>query len=221
MLNNHEDQLGGLSPANFYFNFRNKKTQGKCIVCGNKTKFNENTERYDRICSDKCRKDYREEFRKRMIRRHGKDTLLNDPEVQKQMLERRRISGTYTWSNRKGKTNYVGSYEKDFLRFLDMSGYSAKDIVSPSPIIIDYKYNGEDLFYIPDFYITDLDLLVEIKGTNNHYQKREQLKEDYKDEHALKSNHNYIKIVNKKYDEFIEVVEQIKNKMNANGKVLD
>ena len=93
----HHDRLGGLSPAHYYFNFRNKKTQGTCIICGKPTPFNEKTEKYDRLDSLKCREAYRQQFKDRMKKKYGKTTLLGDPKQQKKMLEARRISGTYTW----------------------------------------------------------------------------------------------------------------------------
>ena len=49
MKSDHGDQLQDMSPAQAYFNFRYKKTGGKCIICGRATQFNEVTEKYDRI----------------------------------------------------------------------------------------------------------------------------------------------------------------------------
>src|SRR5699024_4980621 len=219
MEDNHEEQLGDLSPANVYFNIRNNKTEGRCIICKRPTSFNEKTEKYERVHESKCKEQFRELFKKRMQKKYGKTTLLDDPEVQKKMLSKRKISGTYTWNEGKDKTEYVGSYEKDFLRFLDSSGFTAKNIFSPSPATIKYRFDGKDHFYIPDFFIPDLNLLVEIKGTNNHYQKREELREKAKDKAALNSKYNYIKIVNKRYDEFIKLVDDIKNERDSSGKI--
>ena len=62
----HLEQLEGLSPAHYYFNFRNKKTHGTCIICGKPTEFNEKTEKYDRLDTPKCREAYRQQFKDRM-----------------------------------------------------------------------------------------------------------------------------------------------------------
>lgn len=206
----HGDQLDGLSPAHHYFNFRNKKTQGTCIICGKPTQFNEKTEKYDRIDSQKCKEVYRQQFKDRMNKKYGKPTLLGDPEHQKKMLEGRKISGSYTWSDG-AKLVYTGSYEKHALQFFDkVLKLRSEDVLSPSPIIIDYHYQGEQHFYIPDFYLVPYNLLVEVKGTNGHYQKRDYAKETIKDEAARASSYNYIKVVDKKYDDLLEEIDRIK-----------
>lgn len=211
MINEHEDELGGLSAAHAYFNFRYKKTKGRCIMCKRETKFNEETERYERLCSDKCSDDYRQQFKDRMNRKYGKDHLLNDEEQQKKMLANRRISGEYRWSDGEKKT-FTGSYEKHALEFFDKKmGLKSKDVLSPSPITLDYKYDGEDRFYIPDFFIVPYNLLVEVKGTNNHYQKRDINQEKAKDKIAIESKYNYVKIVNKNYDGLISMIDKIKS----------
>ena len=68
----------------------------KCIICKKETQWNEATERYERLCSDACKKKYRQLFRDRM-KKSGKDPdkFLNDPEQQKKMLANRKISGEY------------------------------------------------------------------------------------------------------------------------------
>lgn len=206
----HGDQLDGLTPAHYYFNFRNKKTGGSCIICGKPTKFNEKTEKYDRIDSQRCREVYRQEFKDRMKRKYGKTTLLRDPEQQKKMLESRKISGLYTWSDGE-KVGYTGTYEKKALEFLDkFLKLKSTEVLSPSPIIIDYTYQDKKHFYIPDFYIIPYNLLIEVKGTNNHYQKREYARETIKDEAAKASSYNYVKIVDKNYDPLLAEIERLK-----------
>ena len=85
------------------------------------------------------------------------------------------------------------------------------EVISPSPIVVDYMYQGKKHFYIPDFYIVPYNLLVEVKGTNNHYQKRDYTKETIKDEAARNSSYNYVKIVDKKYDPLLAEINKIKN----------
>lgn len=213
----HDTELGDLSPANVYFNYRNKKTSGSCIICGKETKFNEVTEKYERVHDGKCKELYRRQFVDRMKKKYGKDTLLRDPEVQAEMLKRRKISGTYRWTTGL-PINYVGTYEKHFLEFLDKQmGFKPNNVVSPSNIFIKYKYAGKDHFYIPDFYLPEFNLLVEVKGTNNHYQKREKYKELTKDKAAMNSEYNYIKITDKKYNDFIKLISKLRE---SDGKVL-
>lgn len=214
MENKHKSLLGGLSPAQAYFNYKNKKTCGRCIMCKKPTKFNEATEKYERLCSEKCKKAYREMFRKRM-QEAGKDpdTFLNDAEQQNKMLAARRISGEYLWSDGKTKTKYVGSYEMDFLRFCDLFlNMSPTDIMSPAPQIFHYKIEGKDHFHIPDFYIQSLNLIVQIKSkTNKHYRERDIEKEKICDRLVEKDvRYNYIKIFDKNYDNFIDYIMKIK-----------
>ena len=212
MIKKHEEQLGDLSPAHAYFNIRNNKTKGKCIICGKETEFNEKTEKYERICSERCRNVYREQFKSRMIKKYGKENLLNDPDKQKEMLANRKISGIYKWKDGK-ESKYVGSYEKDALYYFEnILKIKSKDLITPSPIVIDYKFNGKKHFYIPDFYLIPYNLLIEVKGSNNHYQKRDYAKELAKDDAADNSPYNYIKIVDKKYNLLLDFIEEIKDK---------
>jgi hypothetical protein len=211
----HDGQLGGISPAQYYFNHKYKKTGGKCIICQKSTKWNESTERYERICDRKetnCKEKYREMFRKRMIKVHGKDNLLNDPEVQKKMLDARKISGEYTWRDG-SKTKYTGTYEKEFLEFLDVFlHFEPSDVISPAPQVFYYEYEGKKRFYMPDFYISSINTIVEIKSFDNkHYRARDIGQEKAKDKAVIKSKFNFIKVHDKEYDEFFNYLLKFKN----------
>lgn len=215
----HHDRIPkGWSGGRYFYFTKYHRGSGQCVVCGNETKWNETTNKPYRICSPSCRKTYRENFLNNMRKVHGKDHLLNDPEMQKKMLANRSISGEYVWSSgaRKG---YVGSYEKDFLQFLDVfMNFEADDIHAPAPQIIEYDYDGKKHFYIPDFYIESLNTIVEIKdggdNVNTHYkiQDVDKVKEKAKDEAIAKDGrYNYIKLVNKQYAPFIKFLIQLKN----------
>jgi len=205
----HEEQLEGLSPANYLFNLRNKKDYSNCVVkapgCKIKTTFNESSKKYNRICDNsKCKEEYVRIFKDRMVKKYGKEHLLNDPDVQKDMLGNRKISGSYKFSNGT-EFSYTGTYERDFIQYLDVGlNWPPEDIISPAPFVIEYKFKGNNHFYIPDFYIPSLDLIIEIKGINKHYQERDKAKENAKDKALENSKHNYIKIVDKDYDDFLE-----------------
>jgi hypothetical protein len=206
----HQSDLGGLSPAHFYFNMRNHKTGGTCIVCGKPTKFNESTEKYSRICSAACQKKYREQFKDRMKTKYGHEHLLDSPNQQKKMLAARKISGTYTWKSGY-KHTYTGSYEKNFLEFLEhfMSWKNPEDVFAPAPDVFHYKYKNQDKFYIPDFYITSLDLYVEIKSTDNkHYRLRDLAQEEVKD--STMSGRNFIKVSENDFQSFIDYLMKAK-----------
>lgn len=217
MENIHHDELKGLSPAQVYFNHKYKKTGGKCVICGHPTKFNETTERYERFDRQVCRDKYREEFKKRMKKKYGSvNALMNDPDHQKKMLENRRISGTYKWSDG-GTVKYVGTYEKDFLEYCDkVLNLTSRDVISPAPQVFKYRYKGAMHQYIPDMWIQSLNLIVEIKGSNKGYRDRDIQKEYTKDAQMARENYNYIKIVDKKYDELVLLIQKIKDKDNDN-----
>lgn len=203
MEKKHKEQLNNKSAAQIYFNYKNKKTTGHCIMCKKETKWNPETERYERLCSEQCKKKYRELFRKRMIKRYGTDNLLTSEEQQKKMLANRKISGQYKWKDG-GITPYVGSYELDFLEFLDnMLGLKSTDVMGPAPQIFEYTYEGKKRFHIPDFYIPSMNLIIQVKAsTNKHYRLRDIKKELLIDRLIQESPYNYIKVMDKKYTEF-------------------
>ena len=214
MEEEHDELLHGLPASQVYFNHKYNKKGGKCIICGKPTKWNEKTEKYERLCTDKiCRDKYRKLFIERMRKVHGKDTLLNDPEQQKKMLEGRHISGVYEWENRH-RHKYVGSYEYDLLEFLEtfLSWENPNDIIMPSPLVVEYEYDGKKHFYLPDVMISSINLHIEVKGTNNHYQKRDKDKEKAKDKaiekvlKKFKPKQVYLKIVDKDYQPLIDLL---------------
>lgn len=215
----HPDNIPeDMTPWQFSYYLRTGKLYGKCVVCGSKTSWNGKTHKYNRFCEKKvCKDKYREVFKNRMIGKYGKTTLLNDPEQQKKMLANRRISGEYMWRDRVHKSSYTGSYERAFLEFLDqIMDFDPEDIMSPSPHTYYYIYEGKTHFYIPDFFIPSLNLEIEIKeGSDNpnlhpKIQAIDKAKEKLKDEVMKKNEFNYVKIVNKEHDRFLEYLNLAK-----------
>lgn len=215
----HDDEIpDGFTPARYMYYIKTGKMSGSCVIDKKPTEWNESTGKYHRFCNNpKCKERYREIFKNRMINKYGKVNLLKDPEQQKKMLAHRKISGEYKWTDGT-KITYTGSYEKEFLQFLDVfMNFESSDIMGPSPHTYYYKYNGEELFYIPDFYIPSLKLEVEIKDGGNNpnmhskIQAVDKVKERLKDEVMnAQKEYDYIKIVNKNYDNFFEYLLQKK-----------
>lgn len=200
-----------MSTAHFYYYLKTGREHGNCVMCKQPTTFNEKTKKYNRFCNDPaCKIKYKEIVDKRMIGVYGKVNLLSDPDHQRKMLMNRSISGVY---NFKGVDKpYVGSYELDFLKTMDLFfDWDPSDIVSPSPHTYYYVYEGEKHFYIPDFYIMSLGLEIEVKdggdNPNMHHkiQDVDKEKEKLKDKvmHTQKINH-YIKLTNKNYYNLFE-----------------
>ena len=215
-----------MTPDQFAYYLRTGKDHGNCIICKNNTSWNKITHKYNRFCNNpKCKERYRDIFKKRMIGKYGKTTLLDDPEQQKKMLANRKISGKYLWRDHVHEFTYTGSYEKSFLEFLDrVMNFDADDLMAPSPHTYWYEYNGNKHFYIPDFYIPSLNLEIEIKdggdNPNMHHkiQDVDKVKEQAKDDIMMNNETNYIKIVNKKNEDFLKYLSMAKdNKINNKG----
>jgi len=215
METDHPNDLNGLGADQYLFNLKYNITGRTCLVCNKSTAWNTKAGRYDRLCgSKKCSDKYRENFKKNMMKVHGSYNLLNDPDQQKKMLENRKISGVYTWSNGVDKFKYTGSYELDFLKFLDLFlGYPPSDIIAPSSLIIRYEYDNTEHFYIPDFELVTLNIVIEVKSTENkHYRLRDIEQEKAKDEAITKflkeedKGRQYFKVLDKKYKEFFELI---------------
>lgn len=211
----HSDNIpDGMSKEQYLYFLKTGKSKGKCVVCKSDTSWNDDTCKYKRFCNNpKCKEKYVAEFKKRMIDKYGKTSLLNEPDQQRKMLANRKISGKYTWTDGTIKT-YTGSYELDFLKFLDVfMDFESDNIITPSPHTYFYVYNSKKHFYIPDVWIPSLNLEIEIKESdNNHpHMKVDREKERLKDElmNSYK-NIDYLKIVDKKYDIFFEYLAKRK-----------
>lgn len=216
----HKDMIPeGIPSDQYFYDLTHDKTT-VCVICKRKTPWNPKTHKYARLCGRKeCAQKNREIFKERMMRVYNKYNLANDPEHQKKMLAARKISGRYEWENGGEPTTYVGSYEKDFLLNCDtVFNFESTDIIAPSPNVYRYTYNGAEHFYIPDFYIPDLRLEVEVKdggdNPNMHHkiQAVDKVKEKHKDEALMKQrDNNYIKVVNKKYGDFLALINKLRS----------
>ena len=224
----HEEMIPkNFTPAQYYYYLKTGKEHGKCVVCTMPTKWNDSTNKYARFCEmESCKEKYKEEFKKRMIGKYGRVHLLNDPDQQRKMLANRSISGKYEWSDNR-EVAYTGTYELDFLKFLDVfMHFDSKDIMAPSPHTYYYMYEGEEKFYIPDFFIPSLNLEIEIKdgGTNpnTHHkiQDVDKVKEKLKDSvMTSQKQFSYIKITDKNYDSFFDFMMRKKKEFEKDGKI--
>lgn len=219
----HSDMITpGMDAWQYIYFLRTGRINGNCIMCKKPTTWNKKTHKYNRFCSDpKCKEKYKKIFKERMIGKYGKTSLLNDPDHQRYMLSKRKISGTYLWRDRVHQSGYTGTYELSFLEFLDkVMMLDPEDVMSPSPHTYFYMYEGKKHFYIPDFFISSLNLEVEIKeGTNNHpkIQAVDKIKEQKKDEvMATTRAFNYIKIVEKHNERFLDFLEEAKRRFIEN-----
>lgn len=208
----------GYSDLRFFYYVLTGKTHGTCVVCKKDTEWNEETGKYNRFCNNpKCKEIYKEEFRKRMMDKYGKITRMDEPEFFKKALAAKKISGTYKFKDG-GELTYTGTYEKDFLQMMDtLLSYKSSDIMAPSPHTYYYMYEGKKHYYIPDFYIPNVNLEIEIKQNESTHPKIlavDKVKEKLKDEVMIANKKvNYLKLVDKNYEPIIQYLLNLKEQI--------
>ena len=212
----HEDIIGDISAEQFLYD-KTHPGSGKCIVCGNKTEWNEKTGKYHRLCSNpKCKEELRAKFKKNMIRVHGKVSLLDDAAHQAKMLAHRSISGTYVYSDGT-KFTYTGSYEHKAIEFMDKVLHcNSKDIIMPGPVIDYTDQYGNSRQWITDIYYVPYNLIIEVKdggdNPNNRQMDEYRAKQVSKEAELIKlGEYNYLRLVDNKFVQLMEVLALLKD----------
>lgn len=217
----HQDMIPqGYTAARVAFNYLNKKTEGHCIICGGVTDWNEDKKRYERLCNKPaCKKKYVKMTEDRLKKARGvtKKEMMSDPQHQDMMLKNRSISGIYKFEDG-GKVPYVGSYEKNFLEFMDQYLHvSSMDIQAPGPTI-EYYFEGKKHFWITDFYYTPYNLVFDIKDGGSNPNKRQM--DEYRAKQRNKETaiidqgeYNYLRLTDNKFDQLIEIMMDLKDSM--------
>lgn len=225
----HEDIIGDISAEQFLYD-KTHPDSGKCIVCGNKTEWNEKTGKYHRLCSNpKCKEELRAKFKKNMIRVHGKVSLLDDAAHQAKMLAHRSISGTYVYSDGT-KFTYTGSYEHKAIEFMDKVLHcNSKDIIMPGPVIDYTDQYSNSRQWITDIYYVPYNLIIEVKdggdNPNNRQMDEYRAKQVSKEAELIKlGEYNYLRLVDNKFVQLMEVLALLKdqeiNEPNTTNKVI-
>ena len=211
----HEEEIPqDYTAIRVVFNIINKKDHGNCVICHKETGWNPTLARYDRFCSEECRKKYVKIAKERMVKTYGKEYLLDDPEHQKKMIAGRSISGTYKFSTG-GEHTYTGSYEKKALEFLDkVMEYKAGDIDTPGPVI-EYEYNGEKHFWITDIFIPSYQLCIDVKDGGTNPNKREMVeyrgKQIAKEQAIIKQGkYNYLRLTDNNFGQLMAILAELK-----------
>ena len=141
----HNDQVPEeYEPLEFAYSLLVKKPVGRlCVICKkNNVKFNEETLKYGRICSEKCKEAYTKQAKSNMVKVYGKEHLLNEAEQQRKMLYNHHDAKDFKWDD-KHTFRIIGSYEEDFLKFLKSLKWDPDDIIAPSPTDFWYKWKAK------------------------------------------------------------------------------
>ena len=216
----HEDMIPkNYTPARVVYNSINKKVNGSCMICHKETKWDEKKQRYNTLCENpKCRKEYIEIVRSRMVKKYGTYNLLKDPNFQKKMLENRSISGKYKFEDG-GSVGYVGSYEKKFLEFMDKFLHiKSYDIISPGPNI-PYMYKGKEHVWITDYIYEPYNLVFDIKDGGDNPNTRDM--KEYREKQIAKEkaiaeygDYNYIRLTDNNFEQLISIFMELKEKVD-------
>ena len=213
----------GYTAARVFFNHIHHKDNGSCIICKQPTKWNEETWRYDRLCTNsRCKEKYQNSMKKGMVDKYGKTTLLKDPKHQNKMLASRRISGEYRFKDG-GIRTYVGKYERNLLEYFDKIMHAkSKDILTPGPNI-KYEFKGKKLLWITDMYYIPANLIIEVKDGGDNPNKREmpvyRAKQVAKEKALAQSGkYNYIRLTDNNFIEFAKTLDEIKDLMEDDSR---
>jgi hypothetical protein len=128
--------------------------------CGNKKKFRNLGEGYRTYCSVRCRSDNVEPTAYWVGKKQPQEII---DKRRNTMLERHGVSCGYL-KNKSVPNTYKGfvcrsKYEEMFVDFAEEYEYTLT-----VPNKIDYEFEGRKRWYFPDFYIVELDLLIEVKS---------------------------------------------------------
>lgn len=197
-------------PARLVYNHLNHVEHGKCIICGQPTKWNDKTWKYYRHCgSKKCKEKIKETYRQNAIAAKGTYNFAKDPKHLEKMLAARKISGVYTCSNGTKKT-FTGSYERKTIEFMDkVLNIDPDDVMMPGPIV-EYEYNGQIHSWITDIYYIPYNLIIEVKDGGDNPNNREMI--EYREKQLAKEKaiinlgtYNYLRLTNNNFAQLLQM----------------
>lgn len=213
----HEEMIPqGYTAARVVYEVVNKKNHGTCMICKKDVyTWNDKLCRYNNLCDDKkCKEQVRKIAVERHIRVYNKPTLLNDPDHQEKMLERRKISKKYIFSDG-GTVTYTGTYEGKTLEFMDkVLHIKSSEIQAPGPVL-KYEFNGEEHFWITDIYYIPANLVIEVKDGGNNPNNRSM--PEYRAKQLAKETMitsmgtmHYLRLTNNNFEQLLDVLADIK-----------
>lgn len=223
----HEEMIPeGFTPLRVAFNSinypKNMDYSGKCTECGGPTNWDENKGRYDRQCGKKaCHDSFIKNFEANMMRTKGVTRITKTVEGQEKMLANRGISKEYTFSDGSTKV-YTGSYEGKALEFMDkVLNCKSEDIMMPGPPM-QYMYNGELHWYIPDIFYIPYYFIVEVKDGGDNPNTRNmpeyRAKQIAKEKHIIENtDYNYLRLTNNDFSQLLSTMADLKLQLVENN----
>lgn len=228
----HSDMLNGMTPEQAIYYGSHGTIHGVCMCgCGKETDWNYKTGKPYKLSNDpECKKRVYQKADQNYRRVNGESrgtTLSTNMRVQKEMQEHRPTAGKYRFKDG-GELSYLSKLELNFLRFADTILELPSRMVMDCPFTFKYFDPNDNVYrtYMPDYWLPDYNLLVEIKEGGNHpntnpaYLKETKYKEKLKDDlMRSQSDYNYIKIVDANYGPLMETLFNIvENKRNPDPK---
>ena len=225
---NHMDMLPeGFTPLRATFHIVNKKPWDytrPCRICGGATDWDEHKGRYNFLCNKKsCHDAWVQHMHEMMGDKEGSNRPTATKEGLEKMLNARKISGKYKFKDG-GERSYVGSYEKETLKFMDqVLEVKSEDVMTPGPVL-EYQYEGKKHYYIPDIMYIPYNLIIEVKdggkNPNNNkamseVRKRSLAKEKFIIDHT---DYNYLKLTDKDFSQLLYVFADLKMHMIEDNK---
>jgi len=163
-----------------------------------------NREKYKETCLDNFGFDnpmkdpiILEKLQNIIFEKYGVYHPAQNPEIYQKMIK----NGYLVKKYKDTEIYYQGTYE---LNFLDKY-YDKIDIVRGERI--SYEYNGKEHYYFPDFYIKELNLIVEIKSSRWFEESRE--RNLIKERFCRDKGFNFIFIIDKKYEIFNKLISYL------------
>jgi hypothetical protein len=149
------------------------------------------------------------------LEKYGSTSYVNSTHFKSLMNEKYGVDNpmmSFSINDRRIKTSfkindyesikYQGKYELDFLKYC-----KEKNIIVNRPNFnIKYVYLQEDRKYLPDFFIEELNLIIEIKST--YYFNLHREKNMAKIKSTIEFGYEYLLILDKDYNEFINYYEK-------------
>ena len=217
---NHLEELPeGFSPLRMTFHVVNKKPityQRPCRICKKPTKWDEKKGRYDFLCGDpNCKAQWVKQMKDVMGDKYGAYRPTASIEGLEKMLNSRKISGKYKWSDGTEKT-FTGSYEKEALKFMDLVlEIKSEELMVPGPIQT-YMLDGKEHYYIPDMYYIPYNLIIEVKDggerpNKNQAYKGTRARQRAKEEYIInKTDYNYLRLTDNDFSQLLAIFADLK-----------